>query len=652
MMLRLASCRRPCGRGWLMGLGWAALLAGCGGDAPPATGAMADSGATAGWEHYGGDEGGSRFSPLAQIDPGNVGQLKLAWSYRTGDLDPASFPDKFNSPAMEVTPILAQGTLYLCSPRNRIIALDSETGAERWHFDANPDLRGIYSVTCRGVSYYRDPGAAPGSACAGRVIAGTLDDRLLALDAADGRLCAGFGNGGALDLKAAIGAAPETEYSLTSAPTVIGDKIVTGGHVSDQQRGSVRGGMIRAFDARSGALLWAWDPVPPGAPTRNGSPNAWAPFAADSARGLVFVPTGNPAGNYYGGGRNGLDHYGSSVVALNADTGAVVWQFQAVHHDIWDYDMPAQPLLFDFPGPDGPVPALAQTTKMGLLFVLDRATGKPLLPVEERPAPRGGPAPAALSPTQLYPLLPEALHPDRLTEDDMWGFTWFDRHACVKQFRTLKYAGRYTPTGTEPTLNYPGFMGGSSWGGVSWDPIRKLLIANTTRVPAVVQLFPSEQTLQPGFTERVEAQPGTPYAVKRRPMLSPLGAPCSRPPWGVLAAIDMRTGKKAWEVPLGTLRDLAPFPLWLELGVPNTGGALVTASGLTFIGAATDSYLRAYRTQTGELLWKVRLPAGGNATPMTYRSRAGGRQYVVIAAGGHAHLGSRLGDYIVAYALP
>lgn len=616
----------------------------------------ADTDANSEWRHFGGDEGGTRHSPLTQITPANVDDLEQAWVYHTGDLDPDSFPDEFNSPAMQTTPILAQDTLYLCSARNRIIALDPATGEERWHFDANPDLRGVFGVKCRGVSYHRDADAPAQQVCAARVLAGTIDGRLLALDADTGKPCADFGENGEIDLKADLGEVGPAEYALLSPPQVVGDKVITGAHVADLRHSGVPSGVIRAFDVRTGAMIWDWEPVPPGTPRGDtylpGTPNAWAPLSADSERKLLFVPTGNPAGDYYGGGREKIDYYGSSVVALNTDSGELVWHYKTVHQDIWDYDVPAQPVLFDFQTEAGEsVPALVQATKMGFLFVLNRETGEPLFPVEERPVPQGGPAPEALSPTQPYPVLPESLHPDRLTEEDMWGLLWFDKQACIEEFRELNYEGRYTPISTEPTLVYPGYMGGSNWGSVSWDPQRQLLLANTTRLPAVIQLIPREETEREDFDELVEPQLGTPYAVKRRPMLSPLGAPCNRPPWGVLTAIDMRTGKKRWEVPLGNLRDLAPFPLWLELGVPNSGGSLVTASGLTFIGATTDSYIRAFNTETGEELWRERLPAGGHATPMTYQL-SDGRQFVVIAAGGNEYMRSRLGDAIVAYALP
>lgn len=634
----------------LVGITILAILGGCASDNASD---LHSTGPDTTWPHWGGDEGGSRFVALEDINTANLHRLQQAWEYHTGDLGPESLPDPFNAPAMQTTPILAGDSLFLCSPRNRVIALNPATGEERWHTDTNPDIRGLYSVSCRGVAFHHDATTSPDQACTGRVIAGTLDGRLLALDARTGERCPDFGIDGEIDLKTELGEVRQGEYAITSAPTVVNDRIVVGAQVADLRRAGVPSGVVRAFDVRTGAKLWSWEAIPPGHDQNRGytpgSPNAWAPFSADSERQLVFIPTGNPTGDYYGGERSGIDHYGSSIVALDTGTGKRVWHYQTVHHDVWDYDVPSQPVLFDFPGKDGPVPALVQATKMGLLFVLNRETGEPLFPIEERPVPQGGPAPQALSPTQPYPRLPEPIHPDILTEEDIFGFVWFDRQACLEEFRKLNYAGRYTPIGTEPTLVYPGFMGGSNWGSVSFDPQRKLLIANTTRVPAVIELVPREVADAPGFNELVEPQEGTPYAVKRRPFLSPLGAPCNRPPWGVLTAVDMKTGKKAWEVPLGSTRDLAPFPLWLNIGVPNSGGSLVTASGLTFIGAATDSYLRAFATTTGEELWKARLPAGGHATPMSYRYQ--GRQYVVIAAGGHKHLGSRMGDAVVAFSL-
>tara|TARA_B110000444_G_scaffold254136_1_gene286131 strand:- start:1521 stop:2975 length:1455 start_codon:yes stop_codon:yes gene_type:complete len=482
-----------------------------------------------------------------------------------------------------------------------------------------------------------------------------MDGRLIAVDAKTGRPCELFGNNGEVDLKAAFDDVRPGEYANTSPPVVVGDIVVVGANVADNYRASVPSGVVRGFNATNGELVWAWEPLPPGYPKKNkeyvpGTPNAWAPLSADSSRGLVYIPTGNPANDYWGGNRNGLDYYGSSVIALNAANGELVWHFQTVYHDVWDWDIPSPPLLFEYETDDGVViPALAQGTKLGLVYILNRETGEPIFPIEEFEVPSGGPAPEALSPIQIRPTLPEPMHPASLTENDMWGFTWYDEWVCKKEFRTLNYEGAFTPISTEPTLTYPIFMGGSSWGGLSWDPVRKLLVGNTSRLPAIIQLIPREIADQPG--SMVEPAAGSPYGIKRRPFLSPFGAPCSRPPWGQLTAIDMSTGKHKWQIPLGSTRDLAPWPLWFEMGVPNTGGSLMTASGITFIGASTDSYFHAFDSKTGELLWKDRLPAGGNATPMTYRLATDEKQYIIIAAGGNAHLGSKMGDAIVAYAL-
>ena len=610
---------------------------------------------TAGWPYFGGDEGNSHYSTLDQITPKNVQHLKVAWTYNTGDIDPGTLPDPFNRPAMQVTPILAEQTLYLCSPLNRIIALNPTTGAELWHYDANPDTKGAYTVTCRGVAYHHNSSAELDSQCASRIVSGTMDGRLIAVDAKTGRPCELFGNNGEVDLKAAFDDVRPGEYANTSPPVVVGDIVVVGANVADNYRASVPSGVVRGFNATNGELVWAWEPLPPGYPKKNkeyvpGTPNAWAPLSADSSRGLVYIPTGNPANDYWGGNRNGLDYYGSSVIALNAANGELVWHFQTVYHDVWDWDIPSPPLLFEYETDDGVViPALAQGTKLGLVYILNRETGEPIFPIEEFEVPSGGPAPEALSPIQIRPTLPEPMHPASLTENDMWGFTWYDEWVCKKEFRTLNYEGAFTPISTEPTLTYPIFMGGSSWGGLSWDPVRKLLVGNTSRLPAIIQLIPREIADQPG--SMVEPAAGSPYGIKRRPFLSPFGAPCSRPPWGQLTAIDMSTGKHKWQIPLGSTRDLAPWPLWFEMGVPNTGGSLMTASGITFIGASTDSYFHAFDSKTGELLWKDRLPAGGNATPMTYRLATDEKQYIIIAAGGNAHLGSKMGDAIVAYAL-
>jgi quinoprotein glucose dehydrogenase len=628
---------------------------------------VSQEGPVAEWPAYGGDAGGSRHSPLTQIGPENVDELEVAWVHHSGDIEPGGKLSYLPS-SLQVTPVVVEGTLYYCTPFDRVFALDPETGAERWSYDPGVDRTGMYLVNCRGVSVWRDPAAPHEEACALRVFVGTLDARLIALDGRTGLPCEGFGVRGSVNLKEGVGDAEPGEYGVTSAPLVLHGKVITGAMVLDNRRIDSPGGVVRAFDARSGALVWAWDPIPPGGPANDGAPihyrrgttNAWSTLSGDAELGLVYVPTGNTSPDYYGGQRDGLDYYSSSVVALRADSGEVAWRFQTVHHDVWDYDVPAQPTLFEWPGPDGPVPALAQATKMGHLFLLDRRDGTPLFPVEERPVPQDGVVPGeTLSPTQPFPTKPPPLHPTELTAENAFGFTFWDRAACREQIASLRSDGIFTPPSLQGSVSYPGMAGGANWGSVAIDPQRKLLLVNQQRTAVKIRLVPRadfEKQFPDGPpTFGYEPQGGTPYALERVPLLSPLGAPCNPPPWGTLTAVDLASGDVAWEVPLGTTRDQAPFPIWMflgDFGVPNIGGAITTASGLAFIGATTDHYLRAYDTATGAELWRARLPTGGHATPMTYRLRPDGRQFVVIAAGGHGMLNSPPGDALMAFALP
>ena len=641
-----------------------------------------NSGPVAGWGFWGGNEGGMRYSPLTQITPANVKQLKVAWTYRIGEAsltpahptDPAEVrrmlakgltPEVRRLPALEATPILADGRLYLCSSMNRVVALDPETGHELWSFDPKLDTTGAVLLVCRGVSYYHDASAPAGRACADRIFTATQDARLIALDAKTGTPCADFGREGTVDLKAGLGHTLPGDYGVTVPPTLIGDRVLVGGRITEDMRTDMPAGVVRAFDARSGSLLWAWNSVPPetaGAggtdegTYRRSTANTWSVFSTDPKRNLVFIPTGNAQVGLYGTTRDadGRDYYASSVVALDAASGKVVWHFQTVHHDVWDYDVPSQPVLFDFPTPQGPVPALAQPTKQGYLFILNRETGEPLVPLEERPAPQGGAVPGErLSPTQPVPTNEAyVLQRPKFTEADMWGFTPWDKGKCRELFRRYRYEGVFSPPSLQGTITYPDNLGVMNWGSAAIDPVRGLLIINTSHVATVAQLVPraqAEERFAKG--EWLLAQEGTPYAAQWTAMLSPWGAPCNKPPWGELVAIDLKSGKRAWQVPLGTTRDLAPFPLWLKLGTPNIGGPLVTASGLTFIGATTDDFLRAFDNASGAELWKGRLPAGPQATPMTYRLSPQGRQFVVIAAGGHRYMRTKLGDYLVAFTL-
>ncbi|NQZ95835.1 MAG: pyrroloquinoline quinone-dependent dehydrogenase [Myxococcales bacterium] len=647
----------PVARSAALALG-AAALAACS-NAPE----LDFSGPTAGWEAYGSSPGGGRYSPLTQITAENVGDLEIAWVYHTGDYEDGT--NALGPSSFQVTPIVIDDTMYLCTSTNRVIALDSETGEERWTFDPVVDTSMIYTQNCRGVSVWTDPEAPASAACRMRILTATLDARLIALDAVTGLPCPEFGKAGTVDLADGIGERDPGEYGVTSPPAIVDDLVVTGSMVLDNRRIDSPGGVVRAYDARSGALRWSWDPVPPDTPAlrdappdvryRRGTANVWSPLAVDRERMLVFAPTGNTSPDYYGGERYGLDYYSSSVVALDARNGEVQWHFQTVHHDVWDYDVPSQPTLLDFPDRNGSIPAIAQTTKVGTVFFLDRRTGEPIFPVEERPVPQGAAPGDVLSPTQPYPVAPPPIHPQEpLRPEDAFGFTPWDRAKCRDAIAELRSDGAFTPPSIQGTLQYPGMVGGANWGSPAIDPERGIMVINTMRVATRIRLIPRAgwteemDTAQYGF----EPQRGSPYGLERIPLMSPFGAPCNPPPWGTLVAIDIAKGEILWDVPLGSTRDLAPFPLWFDMGVPNKGGPMVTASGLIFIAATSDDFLRAFHTETGEELWKGRLPAGGQAGVMSYRVRRDGRQYLAIAAGGHGLLGTNGGDSLVAFALP
>ncbi|ARS28168.1 pyrroloquinoline quinone-dependent dehydrogenase [Sphingomonas sp. KC8] len=633
------------------------LLAGCGG---PSAGPLDHSGPVADWRFYGGDEGGSHFSPATQITPANVEALKPAWTYHIGMLD---VPEGV-SPTFEATPIVADGRMFVCSGLGKVAAVDPETGKEIWSYTRKTDPTNAYLINCRGVTYHNDTTAQAANAeCAARVLVGSVDGRLSALDAKTGQLCPSFGDKGVLDLTKGLGPVKPADYAISSPPVVIDGKIVLGGRVPDNMRVDVPAGVIRAFDLHTGKLAWAWNPLPPGMTDAANAPagepyvrataNAWAPLSADPARNLVFVPTGNAGPDHVGIDRGGRDYWSSSIVALDAKTGQPRWRFQTVHHDVWDYDVPAQPTLFELKRDGKTIPALAQATKQGHIFILNRETGEPLFGVEERPVPQDGALPGEkLSPTQPFPTDPAMIVRRDMTEDDMWGFTPWDKAKCRDLFRSANWKGVFTPPSTRGTIFFPSFMGVNNWGGLAIDPVNQIMVVNTTQVPAIVKMVPRAETdkLLAGG-KRMLPSFGSPYGNTMDPMLSPFGAPCVKPPWGTLLAIDLKTKTKLWEVPLGSTRDMAPWPMWMNLGVPNMGGAAVTASGVVFIGATTDNFLRAFDIRTGRELWKGRLPAGGQATPVTYRLKKDGKQYVTIAAGGHKYLGTKIGDSLVTFAL-
>ena len=609
-----------------------------------------------GWPAYGRDAGGSRLSPLREIDPSNVGKLRLAWIARTGDFltDRGRF---------EATPILVNGTLYVSTPLGSVLALDPATGAERWRFEGpvryGYDDYGDFAN--RGVSAWMN-GEDASAPCATRILVATVNARLIALDGKNGRTCSDFGDHGTVDLTIGLRHKPEYhwEYGVTSPPIVVRDLVIVGSAVPDNHRTDAPEGVVRAFDVRTGALRWSFDPNPrdPRDPAYatwigpkahdTGAANAWSVFSADPARDLVFVPVGSASPDFYGGERKGDNRYANSVVALRASTGRLVWAFQVVHHDLWDDDVPAQPTVFDLHRDGQTIPAVAVATKMGHLFILDRRDGKPLFPVEERPVPQSDVPGEQTAPTQPFPLPAFRLVPETLRADDAFGVTDSSRAACRSRIAKLRFDGIFTPPSEQGTIIWPGNLGGMNWSGVSVDQRRGILIAPTNRFAMVVRLFPRDSlnaVARAHPSVEYGRQTGTPYAMSR----NDLGI-CTPPPWGTLTAVDLNRGAVKWQVPLGWMPQLASVPGSHAWGSINLGGAMLTASGLAFIAGTLDQHLRAFDVETGKELWIAALPAAAHALPMTYS--AVGRQYVVIAAGGHDRLRDTMGDYVLAFTLP
>ncbi|HSR49529.1 MAG TPA: pyrroloquinoline quinone-dependent dehydrogenase [Acidobacteriota bacterium] len=620
------------------------------------------------WTHYGGDAGGSRFATAEQIAPDNVSDLIPAWTYRSGDVSHGEKGRRKSK--FEATPILFEGRLYFSTPFSRVIALDPASGAELWTFDPEIDLEEHYSesLVTRGVAAWRDPQAQADAGCAVRIFFASQDARLHALDAASGRPCPGFASGGPVDLKQGVGKVEIGEYEVTSPPTVSGPVVVVGSAQGDNRRVEVEWGTVRAYDLRSGRLRWSFNPVPkrPGDPgwdawepdsaRRTGAANAWSTFAADPERGLVFIPTGSAAPDFYGGERPGDNRYANSIVALRAEDGSLAWHFQVVHHDLWDYDIAAQPLLTTLQREGKTVPVVVANTKMGHVFVLHRESGKPVWPVEERSVPSSGVEGEKASPTQPFPSLPW-LHDELKSPNDVFALSDEDRQACLKMIEGFRYEGRFTPPSLQGSIFWPGNVGGVNWGGAAVDPAQGIMVTNVNQLAFLVTLIPREdyrRRAQQARRERLSlqftAQEGTPYGMSRRPFLAPSGVPCTPPPWGKTVALDLNQGKILWEIPSGFVKDLAQHPKAREFGSPTLGGPMITASGLVFVSGGKDERLHALDLSSGRQLWSAPLPGGGQATPMSYLHE--GRQYIVIAAGGHEGLGTTLSDHLVAFALP
>lgn len=633
------------------------------------------------WQAYGRTEFGDRYSPLKQITPANIGKLQEAWRIRTGDMPTAKDPVEITN---QNTPLKVNGMLYACTAHSKVLALDPDTGKEIWRFDPQiqgpngDDFRGWAHMTCRGVSYYDEAnfkntdaisqpatlspaGQAIATSCPRRLFLPTADARLIAINADTGKVCEDFGNKGAVDLKAGIGPFTPGGYYSTSPAAITRNLVIIGGHVTDNESTNEPSGVIRAFDVHDGHLVWNWDsgnpdettPLPEGKTYTRNSPNMWSLASVDEKLGMVYLPLGNQMPDQWGGNRSaGAEKFSAGTVALDIDTGKLRWNYQFTHHDLWDMDVGSQPTLLDMKTADGVKPALIQPTKQGSLYVLDRRDGTPIVPIREVPAPTGAVEGDHTAPTQARSDL--NLLPPPLDEKAMWGATPFDQMLCRIQFKQLRYEGQYTPPSVQGSLIYPGNVGVFNWGSVSLDPVRQLLFTSPNYMAFVSKLVPRAEVAadskRESETSGVQPNTGAPYAVIMHPFMSPLGVPCQAPAWGYVAGIDLTTNKVVWKHKNGTSRDSSPIPIGLPMGVPSMGGSMVTGGGVGFLSGTLDQYIRAYDVKNGKELWKSRLPAGGQATPMSYTGKDG-KQYVLVVVGGHGSLGTKMGDYIIAYKL-
>jgi len=622
------------------------------------------------WRHYGRTQAGTRYAPFAQINADNVGKLKVAWTYRTGVASD-----------FKATPLQVGDALYVCTAGNLILAIDAETGAERWRFDPKVNTKTIgFTTTCRGVTYYKAPQSL--AHCAERILTATTDAHLFAVDAKDGKPCEDFGSHentpGRITLLTGMGDVTPGYYYVTSPPTIARNVAVLGGWVLDNNNTQEPSGVVRGFDPLSGKLVWAWDiggsdtSAVPGAASHytRGTPNAWSVFSADDELGLVYIPTGNATPDYFGAHRtDAAEKYASSVVALDATTGEVRWSFQTTHHDIWDYDVPSQPVLTNMPNKHGvSTPVVIVPTKRGQLFVLDRRDGAPIADIEEQPVPQGAAPQEWTAKTQPYSTGMPSFAGAPLTERDAWGLTPIDQLFCRIDFRKLRYDGEFTPPSVGGSIQYPGFAGGMNWGSVAVNEDQQLLVVQSLHMANKVKLIPRADVGENTKLSMGGKQIGTPYASYTFPWLSPLFVPCQRPPYGEMAVIDLRTRKTIWQRPLGTANELGPLgwkiKLPLPMGVFFFGGAMTTQSGLIFVDGTMDRYLRAIDAYSGRELWRDYLPGQAQATPMSYLGPTSKRQYLVVTVPGESgpdveHLTEGVaveksasgGGYVIAYAI-
>ncbi|HKS14153.1 MAG TPA: membrane-bound PQQ-dependent dehydrogenase, glucose/quinate/shikimate family [Pseudomonas sp.] len=631
---------------------------------------------TGDWNAWAGDSRGSRFSSLADITPENVKGLKVAWTAHTGEAVVPGVGDAED----QNTPLQIGDSVFVCTTYGTVISYDVDSGKENWRFAAGKG-NSTYQ-RCRGIGYFDAqaatkvadaPGAQPdapldASVSPQRLFFPTGDGRLMAIDIHTGQPAANFGDNGTVDLKVGMGEVKPGYYQQSSTPLVAGNLVIVGGRVIDNFETNEPSGVVRAYDAVTGALVWAWDPgnpdvtrepLSPEGYTR-GTPNVWVAMSYDAELGLVYLPTGNATPDFFGGTRTEHDDkWGSSIVAVNVATGRPVWSFQTVHHDVWDFDVTGQPLVHDIHNDDGSVtPALAVTSKTGMIYLLDRRNGKPLADIEERAVPKGDIEGERYSPTQPYSVGMPNMGNEVMTESDMWGATPFDQLMCRILFKSSRYEGVFTPPGLDRAIQYPGSLGGMNWGGASIDPRSNLMFVNDLRLGLYHYLIPVKDLPEgQGSSEGmgIVMQKGLPYGAMRQRFMSPLGVPCQAPPFGTLSAVDLKTHKLVWQVPVGTVQDTGPLNiptgLQLPLGMPTLGPTLATGSGLVFFAGTQDFYLRAFNSHTGEQVWKSRLPVGSQSGPITYRSKKTGKQYVVIFAGGSPHSTER-GDSVIAYTLP